>query len=226
MGETMFELDHLFVCTAEGAPEADRLAALGLTEGSRNVHAGQGTANRRFFFRNAMLELLWVAVPAEAQSQAVRATRLWERWSGRGGAACPFGFCLRPRERGAEGPPFPSWEYRPPYLPGDSAILVATSAGVLSEPMLFHIAFGARPDAAPAAIRQPLEHRAGFREITSIRWIRPDDAPPSPELEAVIRTGAVSVGSGREHLVEVAFDGGARGRVADLRPHLPLTFHW
>jgi hypothetical protein len=31
-----------------------------LTEGTPNIHPGQGTANRRFFFRNAMLELLWV----------------------------------------------------------------------------------------------------------------------------------------------------------------------
>jgi hypothetical protein len=40
------------------APEAERIAAFGLCEGPSNVHPGQGTANRRFFFRNAMLELL------------------------------------------------------------------------------------------------------------------------------------------------------------------------
>jgi Rho-binding antiterminator len=55
-----FELDHLFICTTIGAPEADRLVAFGLTEGTPNVHPGQGTANRRFFFHNFMLELLWV----------------------------------------------------------------------------------------------------------------------------------------------------------------------
>ncbi|AFY78420.1 MAG: hypothetical protein IGR93_19055 [Hydrococcus sp. C42_A2020_068] len=55
-----FELDHLFICTAIGAPEADRLLSFGLTEGTPNIHPGQGTANRRFFFHNVMLELLWV----------------------------------------------------------------------------------------------------------------------------------------------------------------------
>lgn len=55
-----FELDHVFIWTAAGAPEADLLRDFGLTEGPPNVHPGQGTANRRFFFHNAMLELLWV----------------------------------------------------------------------------------------------------------------------------------------------------------------------
>lgn len=54
------ELNHLFVCTAAGAPEAEALKAFGLTEGTPNTHPGQGTSNRRFFFRNAMLKLLWV----------------------------------------------------------------------------------------------------------------------------------------------------------------------
>jgi hypothetical protein len=52
--------DHLFICTAIGAPEAEYLISLGLKEGRSNIHPGQGTANRCFFFRNFMLELLWV----------------------------------------------------------------------------------------------------------------------------------------------------------------------
>ena len=54
------QFDHLFICTSVGAPDAERLVAFGLTEGEPNVHPGQGTACRRFFFRNAYLELLWV----------------------------------------------------------------------------------------------------------------------------------------------------------------------
>jgi len=52
------ELDHLFVCTAPGAPEAERLVQFGLREGPPNQHPGQGTANRRFTFANAMIELV------------------------------------------------------------------------------------------------------------------------------------------------------------------------
>lgn len=63
-----FELDHFFVWSDVNAPEADYLINAGLSEGPANVHPGQGTANRRFFFANGMLELLWVHDEAEARS--------------------------------------------------------------------------------------------------------------------------------------------------------------
>ena len=50
-------------------------------EGASNSHPGQGTTNRRFFFRNAMLALLWIYDAEEAKSEPIRPTRLWERWS-------------------------------------------------------------------------------------------------------------------------------------------------
>jgi len=61
------QCDHLFICTCVDASAAEWLAAFGLKEGEPNVHPGQGTACRRFFFRKAYLELLWVRDPREAQ---------------------------------------------------------------------------------------------------------------------------------------------------------------
>ena len=90
------ELDHVFVCASVGAPEADLLRALGLSDGQPNRHPGQGTACRRFFFANAYLELLWVENPAEAQGEVARPLRLWERWSQRRQGTCPFGVVFRP----------------------------------------------------------------------------------------------------------------------------------
>ena len=66
-------MDHLFVCTAPGAPEAEELIQFGLHEGPSNQHPGQGTACRRFAFANAMIELFWVSDEAEAQSQSAQA---------------------------------------------------------------------------------------------------------------------------------------------------------
>ena len=90
------ELDHVYLLVSVGAPDADRLAALGLTEGQPNRHPGLGTACRRFFFTNAYLELLWVENPAEAQGEVARPLRLWERWSQRRQGTCPFGVVFRP----------------------------------------------------------------------------------------------------------------------------------
>src|SRR6266436_6531254 len=116
----MAEFDHVLICASEGAPEANGLAGFGLTEGTPNTHPGQGTACRRFFFRNGYLELLWVTDPAEAQSEAIQPTHLWERWKRRGSGGCPFGLGFRPSAYPAETPAFPAWEYRPPYMPESS----------------------------------------------------------------------------------------------------------
>jgi len=71
-------VDRVFICTDVGAPAADRLMQFGLVEGSPKQHPGPGTPCRRFFFHNDMLELLWVADAAEAQSDQTRRTKLWE----------------------------------------------------------------------------------------------------------------------------------------------------
>src|SRR5579872_1343152 len=112
-----FELDHLFVCTAPGAPEVEELVELGLNEGPPNHHPGQGTASRRFPFANAMIEFLWVSDASEAQSKRTQRTLLSERWLGRETEASPFGICLRPADADSTGSPFPAWKYRPTYLP-------------------------------------------------------------------------------------------------------------
>ena len=219
-----YELDHVFLWTDAGAPEADRLVAFGLTEGDPNVHPGQGTANRRFFFCNAFLELIWVADATEAQSDLVQPTQLWSRWQGRRSIASPFGVCLRPSQAAADIP-FPAWEYRPPYLPDPLAIHVAEGVP-LAEPWWFYLAFGRRPDDPAWPKRQPLAHAAGFHEITQVRIARPAAGRPSAVAAAVVKAGIVALSPGPEHLLELTFDEGSQSRTADFRPALPLVLRW
>jgi hypothetical protein len=208
------ELDHVFVCVSQGAPEAEKLVDFGLVEGSPNVHPGQGTANRRFFFQNAMLELLWVEDPVEAQSKQTTPTRLWERWSGRSGHASPFGIVVRPTlEIGAI--PFPSWEYRPSWLPSDLEIHVAATG--VEEPMWVYMPFLRREDQE----RRFSEHTIGIREITRLTLVTPEPLL-SPAAHAL--AGRVFFfESGKEHMLSIEFDHGLLKQETDLRPHLPLT---
>jgi hypothetical protein len=221
----MFEMDHLFVWTSPGGPEADHLVAFGLTEGEPNTHPGQGTACRRFFFRNAFLELVWVRDPAEAQGEATRATGLWPRASGRASWASPFGLGLRPCRPGVGGVPFPGWDYRPAYLPAPLAIHVGQDVPA-SEPWWFYVSFGRRPDDPGWPRRQPLDHPAGFREVTGVRLAAPGLGSPSAVARAVAEAWAVTLAEAPEHGAEVTFDGGGQGRAADFRPALPLVFRW
>ena len=215
------ELDHVFICVSAGGEEASALAAFGLTEGTPNVHPGQGTACRRFFFANSYLELLWVSNAGEAQSEPIQPTHLWERWTHRASGACPLGLGFRAKMQHDVGIPFSSWEYRPPNLPAPLCLHVASNANVLTEPMLFYLPSGLRSAKRPAPT-----HRAGLRDVTSLKVVCPHADKPSPEMTAVTRVGLAQLRSGTEYLAELGFDGELQSQQADFRPLLPLVFRW
>jgi hypothetical protein len=213
------ELDHLFVCTAPGAPEAERLVQFGLQEGPPNHHPGQGTANRRFPFANAMIELLWVSDAGEAQSDSARRTLLWERWSGRHNHASPFGICLRPADSPTAETPFPGWEYRPSYLPEPLCLHIG-EAGV-EEPMWVYLSFMRRSQREEWFTGHP----AGIREITGLTLQTPLPLR-SPASQRIVESGVVATRSGARSLLEIEFDGHRRNQFADFRPLLPFVFRF
>ena len=212
------ELDHLFVCTAPGAPEAEKLVQFGLHEGPPSQHAGQGTANRRFAFANAMIELLWVSDAREAQSQSTSRTLLWERWSGRENNASPFGICLRPVDSQDTGPPFPAWEYRPAYL-SDPFFMHVAEAGI-EEPMWVYLSFMRRTQREQWFI----EHPVGVREITGLTLTSPVPLR-SPVAQRIVESGVLAARTGTTSLLEIEFDNKRRNEHVDFRPHLPFIFH-
>lgn len=221
-----FELDHLFIAARPDAPEMDDVLALGVLEGTRNVHPGQGTANRRIFFHNVMLEVLWIADPAEVRSAPIAPTHLAERCDAERADVCPFGICLRATGAGPADLPFDTWAYRPPYLPADLSIPVATNAGVLHEPFIFAISFGGRPDAAPPERRQPINHPAGLRELTKVTLSLPPFGAFTPALCYLIDSGIVDIQPAAKPALALEFDHAAARRSASFAPRLPLTFHW
>jgi len=212
------ELDHVFVCCLPGAPEADALTQLGFAEGSPNTHPGQGTANRRFFFENAYLELLWVSEPTEARSDHTRRTRLWERWSQRAAGASPFGLVFRPTCAPSERAPFATWAYRPKYLPAGLAIEFAEGVP-LEEPELVYLPFLHR-SGAPAG--EPTDHSLPFRRVLGATIGLPGSAYLSPPSSAVRSEGLVTYRAASAHLLELAFLAPEHAAF-DLRPTLPLV---
>jgi hypothetical protein len=218
-------LDHIFICVQPGAPEAENLKNFGLTEGSPNRHQGQGTANRRFFFQNAFLELLWLEDSGEAQSDVTRPTMLYERLRSQGQAVSPFGIGFRPAISNEKRVPFPSWSYKPLYLPADLTVEIGEGAP-LSEPMWFFLSFGARPDSAPQERRQPVAHQTGYREVTSVRISLPKCEPLSAPAVCAMKLKNVRIVEGTSHLLDIGFDNETNGYSHDFRPLLPFVFRW
>lgn len=206
------EVDHVFIACAPGAPEADTLLQLGLVEGSPNTHPGQGTANRRFFFANFMLELLWVADAAEATSARTRRTRLWERCSHRGPEVSPFGILFRTIGDTNSRAPFRTWPYRPSYLPSGLAIEVAEGTK-LQEPELFYLPFlrGAR-----SPTPEPTSHSWALGRVRGLSVGVRSRSVLSEASRATEQLGLLAYFESREHVLEIHFQG-------SFRPVLPVV---
>lgn len=85
-------IDHVFIFV-HSKQDADELVNFGLTEGSGNIHQGAGTANRRFFFENFYLEIIWVENKSEAKNN--KEIGIWERSNYQISGFSRFGLCLK-----------------------------------------------------------------------------------------------------------------------------------
>lgn len=225
MNNTELEVDHIFIAVQANAPEAELLKDFGLTEASPNQHKGQGTANRRFFFENMFLELLFLTDAAEANSNLTKPTQLFERLSCNALDYSPFGICFRPKIKNSLiSTIFSTWEYKPLYLPEHLSILMVSN-NPLAEPMWFILPFGIAPIDTPMERRQPLIHENGLQKVTKITITQPTEII-SKAAEYANTLNSFSIKQGSEHLLELTFDESEKGLSQDFRPTLPLIFHW
>jgi hypothetical protein len=192
---------------------------LGFVEGSANTHPGQGTANRRFYFENFMLELVWVADAAEVQSAATRRTRLWDRLQRADNEVSPFGIIFRSSVMPPASPPFATWSYTPVYLPSGLAMQIAEGTS-LYEPELFYLPFLRRATAQS----EPVEHALPIRRIRALSVGLRNRQDLSAASRSAEKHGLVSYFVSPQPALEILFEGPAGMRI-DLRPDLPLVFH-
>lgn len=216
-GEAL-SLDHMFLAVSKGGPEVESLTTAGFREGMPNVHAGQGTACRRFFFGNGYLEFVWLENRAEAFSTTVLPTALGDRL-GEAPGASRIGICVR-LSPDRPDPPVATWSYRPPYLPPELPILMARSSDRPEEPLLFFM-----PPGLGTRTVEP-NHPNGARSITGVTLVLPTAIRPSPELAWLARSGLVRMERGGAEALKVELDSGARGERLTLMAGSPLDLTW
>jgi len=210
------ELDHFFIFTEPGAPQARLLSDFGLIEGTANKHSGQGTANRRFFFTDSMLELLYVRNEEEAMSGPGNQLRIVDRASG--SFASPFGIVVR-TDSGSRSPPFPGWNYHPDYFEAGMYFRIGENSELLEEPLCISVPFD-----LPILSSEPAS-AVPFTSVTELRISTPVSRPSSV-LEALAQCERISFHLGEPHLMEIVFNGEKEGRSVDFRPELPLLINW
>ena len=210
------ELHHFFILTDPGAPQADLLSGVGLIEGTRNDHPGQGTANRRFFFSNTTLELLYVRDAAEAANGRGSRLRITDRASDR--IASPFGLVVSATS-GSTDVPFPGWRYCPEYFPADQCFHVGENSDLLEEPLCICMPLSLL---LPKTRPQPANPLMTMTELRiSVPVVR-----PSPTLEAFANCERISLQLGEPHRLELVFNEEREGFYKDMAPDLPLVIRW
>jgi len=177
------ELDHVFVFIEPDGPELAYLRSLGLIETYRRRHPGQGTENICFCFENIFLECLWIGSVAEATSDLIVRTGLYDRSQWRTRETSPFGLAWR---ESAANPPIDiaKWSFKPPYLPPGMSIDVAIESDDPRQPMMFKSPGSVPPAKWPIDKRGVLQKPAGFGEVLSVVLHWPKHAPPTPGLTA------------------------------------------
>lgn len=205
-------IDHFFIVVDPGAPQADLLLQLGLLEGPSNQHPGQGTANRRFFFANTMLEFLYVRDVNEATTGRAKGLRTAERVIGE--SASPFGLVLTATED-----PFPGWAYCPEYFRDDQCFLVGTNSDLLVEPLCICM-----PRNLPKPKKQHQPRNSDWC-LSKLKISVPVESP-SEVLQAVSECENVEIVLSQSHHLELTFSENKEGKVHNMAPALPLTLRW
>ncbi|MGS2727540.1 hypothetical protein ACU8DI_13095 [Psychroserpens sp. BH13MA-6] len=159
------EIDHIFIFSNNSGKEADNLVEFGLTEGSSRVHPGQGTMNRKFYFENFFLEVLWVIDETEIRSELTSKIKLWERSQFNKNDFSPFGLCLvnsKLTDKIFEQ----SEKYQPNYFPKGMSIDIITNEQKPYLPWTFRLPYRDEKKIN----NEPTNHNNGIRKLTKARF--------------------------------------------------------
>lgn len=211
------ELHHFFILVKPGGEVADLLSSLGITEGTRNEHEGQGTSNRRFNFSNGTLEILWVHDEKEAIDGPGKNMLLSERVGIP--TACPFGLIFNRKNNDNLAMPFEGWKYEPDYFQSPWAFHIGENSKNILEPLCVYMPF-----VEPGTSENSVDNGV-FKSINKVHVYTPLKSI-SDILETVDNADRLSIGHGDEHLMEVTFNDSQLGLSKDFRPAIPLIIRW
>lgn len=161
------DVHHIFIFSNSKGEETDELVNSGLSEGSFRVHKGQGTQNRKFYFQNFYLEILWVIDNNEFRSPLTSSAKLCDRADYQKNGYSPFGLCL---VNSSENDILfqNSFKYSPEFLPEGVSFDVITNENTPYLPWTFRPPFMGR-----GAADEPFDHKIGIQKLTKIIFFCP-----------------------------------------------------
>ncbi len=210
------QIDHIFIFSVNAGLEANELVNFGLTEGSSRVHPGQGTTNRKFYFDNFFLEILWVHNQLEIQNERTKPTKLWERSNFESNTYSPFGLCLV-NDDNSEQIFTNSSIYQPTYFPDGKTIDFITEPQL---PWIFRLPFKGHKKATD----EPLEHPKKLKKLTKTTFITPIVNRLTESIQKLLK-GTINFLISDKHRLVLEFDN-ANSKQEIRLEKLPLTIKY
>lgn len=196
-------IDHIFIFSQNKGEEADELVKLGLTEGSSRIHPGQGTKNRKFYFENFFLEILWVSNELEILDERTLPTRLWERANFQKNHISPFGLCLINDEH-TDKIFTDALAYQPLYFPQGMPIEVLTHQEEENLPWTFRLPFKGKLRKSD----EPRTHPLGINQLTAASFGVKDLISSSPFLLNSEKLEGLNFSQAAKNTLTLEFDHG------------------
>lgn len=159
------QIDHIFIFSNRNGKEADELVKFGLLEGSNRIHKGQGTTNRKFYFDNFFLEVLWVINEDEINQSPTKETQLGTRAKYAQNGSSRFGLCLVNTEETDElfnGAQI----YQPNYFPSQMSIDIIPNKENPKLPWTFRLPYrGGKKE-----VKEPNAHLNQISRLTKVEF--------------------------------------------------------
>ncbi|MCR9133111.1 MAG: VOC family protein [bacterium] len=212
-------IDHIFIFTTDNGTIANDLVDFGLIEGSSRVHKGQGTANRKFYFSNFFLEILWIHDENEIKSTQTMPTGLWNRANFESKHCSPFGLCLVNSDD--TNVLFKqSFSYQPEYFPQGMAIDIIKNDSNPNLPWTFRLPFKGQKK----NVDEPNNHGNGISSLTKTLF-EYKKGTETQFLEHFNNEERLEFMASSRNWLTLSFDNRRQGKSKDFQP-LKLTIEY
>lgn len=237
------QVDHFNIWVKNPKTAKKRLTDIGFTavpDSLSQIHTGQGTTGRYFYFLNGYLELIFVYDQNELKENIKKNKDLdfVERSNFEENGASPFSIALKIKDYNTDKIPFEKISYHQDWMENNTNIYSAKNSKThLKEPSIFVVypeieskTFKTLNDLKNipneyAFVRDFYKHPNGAKKITSINITSTDLDLKTKTIKALNEIENLVVKNGKEHLMELYFDNNAQGKSFDLRPELPLIVY-
>jgi hypothetical protein len=213
-------IDHIFITSRSQGKEADQLIEFGFLEGSNRVHTGQGTRNRKFYFENFYLEIVWENNLQELESELIQKSGLTDRVRFWDSGFSRFGLGLENREE--SDAIFESCEYyQPVYFPNGNPFEVLPNRKNPDLPWTFRGPFKGQK----VPYNEPLNHPNGIQFLTRAWFQIPEFVLKSEFVLKLQDHPQLGFETARKPGLILEFDNGIQGGNLEF-PELDLVIRY